>query len=273
MAFKIRTESKSRPLDQEVVLSRMDHFWLYVEQHRREVVVGAILFLLAIGLVVGVVWYDRQRAEALQELDRQATKLYLDRPADAAKADENLKKALALYKQAIEQYPSVPGAHLVLYKYANALVQANDLKGAIEAYRQFVTKFGSNKVMLGMVYQRLGYVHLLNKEPEQAIKAFSALLDVPGALNKDQGMFELGKIEEAQSRPEGALARYQDLMKAYPNSPFAGEASVRIKALEAKKSPASSSPPAVPPGSPAGAPPAASSPAPSTGSPAPSGKQ
>ncbi len=261
MAFKIRTESKTRPLDQDVVLSRVDHVWLYLEQHRREVLIGAILVLLAVGLVVGVVWYDRQRVEALLELDRQATKLYLDRPAsDQAKADENLKKSLALYRQAMEQYPSVPGAHLVLYKYANALAQANDVKGAIEAYQQFIAKFGSNKPMLGMVYQRLGYAYLLNKDSEQAIKAFSALLDVPGALNKDQGMFELGKIEEARSRPEGALARYQDLMKAYPNSPFAGEASVRIKALEAKKSPATLPAPAADAGLPAGA---ASPPAPS----------
>jgi tetratricopeptide (TPR) repeat protein len=272
MAFKIRTDSKTRTLDEEQVLSRVDHLWIFLEQHRREVLVGALLVILAIVLVAGVVWYDRQRAEALLELDRQATTLYLDRPADRAKADENLKKAIALYRQAIEQYPSVPGAHLVLYKYANALVQINDLKGAIEAYQQFIAKFGSNKLLLGMVYQRLGYVHLLNKDPEQAIKAFSALLDVPGAMNKDQGMFELGKIEEGRSRPEGALARYQDLMKAYPNSPFAGEASVRIKALEAKKTPANPSASAETTPS-AGTAPATTPTAPAPGTAGPSGKK
>ncbi|MER3425099.1 MAG: hypothetical protein C4293_19595, partial [Nitrospiraceae bacterium] len=47
----------------------------------------------------------------------------------------------------------------------------------------------------------------------------------------------LGKLEETHSRPEGALARYQELMKDFPNSPFTGEAAVRIKALEAKKNP------------------------------------
>jgi TolA-binding protein len=90
-------------------------------------------------------------------------------------------------------------------------------------------------------------------------------------LNKDQGMFELGKIEEARSRPEGALARYQDLMKTYPNSPFAGEASVRIKSLEAKKSPAVPSVPTA--AAPAiGAPPLAAPPTPAPAPAAPSGK-
>ena len=92
--------------------------------------------------------------------------------------------------------------------------------------------------MLGLVYQRLGYAYLLHGDRDQAVTAFLAVLDVPGALNKDHALFELGKMEEAQSRPEGALAHYQELMKSYPNSPLASEATVRIKALEAKKGPA-----------------------------------
>lgn len=244
MAYKIRTESKIRTLDQDQVLSRLDQLWIVLERRRRDVFIGVSLVLLAAVIVVGVIWYDHARTEALQDLDRQATKLYLDRPTDPAKADENLKKAIELYRKAYGEYPGVSGSDLVLYKLANALAQTNDFKGAIEAYLQFIAKFGANKLLLGMVHQRLGYAYLLNKDPEQAIKTFTSLLDVPGALNKDQAMFELGKMEEARSRPEGALARYQDLMKAHPNSPFAGEASVRVKALEAKK--ASTSATAVP---------------------------
>ena len=65
---------------------------------------------------------------------------------------------------------------------------------------------------------------------------------LPGTLNKDQVLFELGRLEEAVSRPEGALAHYQDLVKIFPNSPFAGEATVRMKALEAKKTSGSAAP-------------------------------
>ena len=240
MAYKIRTDSKSRPLDQHLVLSRVDQLWLFLEQRRRDVLIGALLFLLLVVFLVGMVWRDHSRTNALLDLDRQATKLLLDRPPDAAKADENLNKAIELYRQAYDQYAGVSGSDLVVYKLANALTQGHDVKGAIEAYRQFIDKFGSNKILLGMVYQRLGYAYLLNKEPEQAIKTFEALLTVPGSLNKDQALFELGKIEETLSRPEGALSRYLDLRKTYPNSPLVGEASVRIKALEAKKSPTSS---------------------------------
>jgi TolA-binding protein len=107
-----------------------------------------------------------------------------------------------------------------------------------------------------MVLQRLGYAYLLKGDQDAATKVFTTALEMAGALNKDQVLFELGKIEEAQSRPEGALARYQDLSKTYPNSPFAGEATIRAKALEMKTS---SSAPAA-----AGAPSSSARQAPST---------
>jgi TolA-binding protein len=70
---------------------------------------------------------------------------------------------------------------------------------------------------------------------EEAEKAFSAIVKMHGALNKDQALFELAKIDERLNRPEGALARYQEIMKDHPQSPFATEASVRIKTLDARK--------------------------------------
>jgi len=98
---------------------------------------------------------------------------------------------------------------------------------------------GSNTSLLGLVQQRMAYAYLVKGDRDQAVKAFTGILEIPGALNKDHVLFELAKLEESQSRPEGALAHYQDLMKNYPNSPFTSEAAVRVKVLEVKKSPES----------------------------------
>lgn len=238
MSYRIKLDPKSGTPNEAQLLSGLDRFLLVVQEHRAKVLAG-LMALLAVAVAIGAaVWYSQRQAEEAFELTRQAMQLYLDRPADKqAQADENLKKAIGLYRQVIEQHPRAPVAPMALYHLGNALVQANDLAGAVEAYQRYIAAYGSNKVLLGLVYQRLGFVHLLNGDREQAVKAFSAILEVPGSLNKDQAIFELGKLEESQSRPEGALARYQDLTKSYPNSPFASEAAVRIKALEVKKAP------------------------------------
>jgi tetratricopeptide (TPR) repeat protein len=117
------------------------------------------------------------------------------------------------------------------------LAQANEFDAAIEAYKRFILMYGSNTSLSGLVQQRLGYAYLLKGDRDQAAKAYSAVLDIPGALNRDHALFELARLEESLSRPEGALAHYQDLMKSYPNSPLANEAAVRLKVLEVKKSP------------------------------------
>ncbi len=238
MSYRIKLESKSGPADEAQLLSGIERFFLLIQEHRLKVLTGLLVLFAAVAAVLAMVWYDQRQAEQALELHHRAMALYVDRPSDqAAKAEENLKQATVLFRQVVEQYPRTPTAPLSLYHLGNALVQANDLGGAIEAYKKYVATYGANKVMLGMVYQRLAYAYLLNGDREQAVKAFSAVLEVPGALNKDQVLFELGKFEETQSRPEGALARYQDLSKSYPNSPFASEAAVRIKALEVKKAP------------------------------------
>lgn len=245
MSYRIKVFSKDIPADEAQLLSGMERVVLRIQQHRLAILIGGLLLLAAVAGVGALAWLDHRQAKEALDLNLQAMRLYLNRPADQpAQADQSLKQAIALFRLIVEGYPKTPAAQLSLYHLGNALVQANDLGGAIEAYKKFIRAYGTNTMLLALVYQRLGYAYLLNGDRDQAVTAFSDAMGVPGALNKDQVLYELGKLEESLSRPEGALARYQDLMKGYPNSPFTSEAAVRIKALEAKKAPSEGKPPA-----------------------------
>jgi len=238
MSYRIKHEAKTIHADEAHLLSGMEHLLVRLEQNRRSVLIGALVAVCAIAAVGGAFWYDARQDEAAADLHRQATQLHLDRPADnLAKAEDNLKQAVALYRRVVEEHPRSRSAQLAQFQLGNALVQVNDVKGGVEAYSKYVATYGTNTMMLGLVYQRLAYAHLLNGDRDAAIRAFLTVVGLPGTLNKDHVLFELGKLEESLSRPEGALAHYQDLVKVFPNSPFAGEATVRMKALEAKKTP------------------------------------
>ncbi len=266
MSYRIKVPSKVDPLDEAHLLSGVDRFLHVLQEQRRAFLAGLGVLLVAGAVIAGVMWYDYQSTLKARELDQEATLHYLNRPADnPKKSHEQLSQAITLYRQVVDQYPRSPVAPLALFHLGNAQVLANEVDPGIETYKRFMLLYSSNTSLLGLVQQRLAYAYLAKGDRDQAVKAFTAILDIPGALNKDHVLFELAKMEESQSRPEGALAHYQDLMKNYPNSPFTSEAGVRVKVLEVKKSPE--------PAAGASPAPAASAPAPQPESSAkPSGK-
>ena len=238
MSYRIRVPAKVDPLDEAHLLTGVDRFLHVLQEQRRAVLAGVGVVVIAGAVVAGVMWYDYQSTLTARELEQEATLHYLNRPADDPKrSHEQLAQAVTLYKQVVEQYPRSPGAPLALFHLGNAQVLANEVDAGIETYKRFMLLYGSNTSLLGLVQQRLAYAYLAKGDRDQAVKAFTGILDIPGALNKDHVLFELAKIEESQSRPEGALAHYQDLMKNYPNSPFTSAAAVRVKVLEVKKTP------------------------------------
>ena len=240
MSYRIKVPAKVDPLDEAHLLTGVERFLLVLQEQRRAVLVGLGVLLVAAAVVAGVIWYDYQATLKARELDQEATLHYLNRPADdPKKSHEQLAQAINLYKQVVDQYPRSPVAPLALFHLGNAQVLANEVDAGIETYIRFMLLHGSNTSLLGLVQQRMAYAYLVMGDRDQAVKAFTGILEIPGALNKDHVLFELAKLEESQSRPEGALAHYQDLMKNYPNSPFTSEAAVRVKVLEVKKSPES----------------------------------
>lgn len=239
MSYRIKTPPRKSPVDEAQLMSTMEWLWLSAEEHRRGLLLGLVVVILAIGVVVGVVWYDMQRAQKAMSLHVEATKHFATRPPDKPEqAQKNLKQAILLYRQVAKEYPGTSAAAQSLFRLGLALEEDKNLPEAIEAYQKLVTTYGGNDPLLGLAYQRLAYAYLQQGERGKAEEALTAILAVPGANNKDHALFELGKLEEAQSRPEGALARFQELIDRHPYSPLANEASIRIKALSAQQAPA-----------------------------------
>jgi outer membrane protein assembly factor BamD (BamD/ComL family) len=244
MTYRIKVPAKTLPVDEAHLVSGLEHALLRLQEYRRPLLVGAAVVLLAVAVVGGVLWFDRQAAQKAQELEREAMLHVLAAASNPQKAEASLKQAIATFRQIVDQYPRTPTAPLALFQAGNALVQTNDLGGAIEAYQRFIALYGSNPGFAGLVQQRLAYAYLLKGDRDQAVKALTGILELPGALNRDQALFELARLEESRSRPEGALAHFQELIKTYPNSPFASEATIRTKILDVKKAadPAASTP-------------------------------
>jgi outer membrane protein assembly factor BamD (BamD/ComL family) len=234
MAYKIKDASpKSGMMDEAELLSRKDRVLLFVEQNRIAILVGIVLTFVVTVALGGLVWLERLDSEKVVLLEGKAQLLYYDRPPDKPElTQENLGKAADLYRQILDEYPRTSSARRALFFLGNTLMEQNDLNGATETYQQFIEQYPDDEILLGIVYQRLGYAHLLNGNQGRAYAAFSAVLDLPRAINKDQVLYEFAKLKEAEEKTQEALTHYKQLMAQYPNSPFFNEASLRVKILE-----------------------------------------
>lgn len=238
MTYRIKVPPRTLPVGEEQLVSGLEHWLMGLKNYRWSLIVGFVLLLLMGMGLWGMFWYDEQNASKAQELEREATLRLFTRPTnDQQKTANNLKEAIALYKRILDEYPRTPTAPLVQFSLGNAFLQSNDVDAAIESYKRFTSTYSSNTSLLGLVYQKLGYAYLVKGDFDQAAKAYSSILDMPGAMNRDYALFEVARLEENRSKGDEALKHYQELMKTYPNSPLTGEAAVRVKVIEAKKNP------------------------------------
>ncbi len=238
MSYRIKVPPRTLPVDEAHLISGLEHWVLGLSKYRWPLVIGVVLLVMMGAVVWGVLWYDGQNASKAQELEREATRHMFAQPSnDPKKAESNLKEAIIIYRRVVEDYPRTPSAPLAMFSLGNALLQSNELDAAIETYKRFIASYGSNVSLLGLVQQKMGYAYLLKGEIDQAAKAYAAVIDVAGSTNRDYALFELGRLEENRARSDEALKRYQDLISTYKDSPLAGEAAMRVKVLEALKTP------------------------------------
>ncbi|MDE0144506.1 MAG: tetratricopeptide repeat protein [Nitrospira sp.] len=233
MTYKIRHISKQVGAEVPQLLSRSERMWLFAELHRRALITGIVVAIAVVILLGALYVVQYQQEQEALALEHQAAQAYLDRSlVDVDTATEKLQEAITLYRRIIQEFPRTASARSAWYMIGNALAEQDDHAGAIEAYQRFIDQAGNSPALLGLVYQRLGASHLASGDREKGITAYTQVLQMPQTLNKDQVLFELAKLDEHEKRNDEALARYKQLLDEHPNSPYASEATLRVKILE-----------------------------------------
>ncbi|WNM60874.1 tetratricopeptide repeat protein [Candidatus Nitrospira neomarina] len=244
MGYKIKDLGNKTPMVEPAqFLSSKERFLFFVEEHRALVWGGIFLVLAVIVAIVTLIWLNQNNQEHAWELEGQAQTVYLDRPLDdVKKGQENIQKASGMFKEILDQFPGTPSAGVSSFLLGNSMIEEKNYQGAIDVYTSWVKEYGQNQILLGLVQQRLGFAYLLHGNREAALKAFDAVLANPHALNKDQVVFELAKIAEADENIPEAVEQYKKVIQEFPLSPFASEAALRVEVLapeEAKDLPSS----------------------------------
>lgn len=233
MTYKIK-EPMPKPTHEDAgsILSSKERFLFWVEENRGLVWGGILLFFAVIIAVVGVSWLSHQQHEEAWELQGKAQQMYLNRPLDDVKKwKENMQHSTTMFEEIQEKYSGTRGAEVSLFFLGNNLMEDQKFSAAIEAYQEVIQDTAQDPVFRGLVQQRLGFAYLLNGDQDSALAAWQAILDDPHTLNKDQIIFELAKLAESNEQTQEAVNHYKKVIQAYPLSPLANEAALRVKVL------------------------------------------
>ncbi len=253
--FKIKKIRKDSAGDPGALVSSVEEAASEARRNMKWLIAGVALALLAGAAVGGFFWKRQQDNRAAADLLHEATKSSTQRLAQTgmqpARRPEEIQKTAETLRKLLADFPDSSVAPQALYLLGNAQSDLKEWDGALQSYQKFLARYGNQPSLAPLVYQRMAYTLFAQGKMEDAQKTFAAILQLNNAPNKDQALFELGRISEILGQPEGALAHYQQIVKDHPQSLFASEAAIRIKTLDARKAVPPSAAPAPPPRAPA----------------------
>ena len=233
MTFKIRNPNRASASEYPDLLSRSERIWLFAEQHRNAVITGVLLICVIAAGIGGIFWMEHQHEQEALALEHLAGTLYFDRFLDEPeKTKANLERAIALYQQILDEFPHTSSAELAWYFLGNARIEQENYSGAIEAYESYLSSFQNNPTLRSLVMQRLGSTYIITGNRKKGLEVYNEILTLPEALNEDQVLFEMAKLEESDNHSSQALIYYKQLQEQHPTSPYLREAAVRIRVLE-----------------------------------------
>lgn len=117
-----------------------------------------------------------------------------------------------------ESYRLKPDPLTLLY-IADGYYKMGSLDEALKSLEEFKKKYGNNRYLMPLCYQRLGMVYKKKGFQDEAIKVYDELYN-KGFTLRDLGLYEAARLLTESKRQEEASKRIETLKKEFPNSPY-----------------------------------------------------
>ncbi len=203
----------------------------FMAAHRRNFTIIVTIFAAVLIIVAGLRFMRSLQEQKATPLVASAYGYYS--PSRGTGAD--FAKALDLFRSVQKQYPSTRNGAIAQYYIGNCLANLGRNDEALTEYQAFVAKYGGDKFLLGLVYERMGYAYSALGKQAEAVKAFeqSDALIGPGAAT-----MELARLYEAAGNVTGSQQKYKLIADKLAGTAWAMEAMGKIQKIAPLQMPA-----------------------------------
>lgn len=229
MAYKIKIDSKRQLKEPDEFISIMERAILFSKENTKYLfLVFAIISAVAVAYAVFFIKSGIDNEKAVK-LEYDASRYHFG--SGREKTGQDLKKAIEIYQKIVTDYKKSSTAPIANYYLGNAHMELKEYDDAIKAYRGFVERYPDRRDLIPLVYQRLAYAHLAKGDNQNALESFNRAANLELARNRDQSLFESGRILEVIGQKDEALKKYEEIVKDFPLSVYSAESQVKIKEL------------------------------------------
>lgn len=194
------------------------------ERQRSAIIYGSVIAVMIL-FVAGFFIYSYNSRQQAKELEYQAYKTYYSTFPQGANQTEKFTRALDLFNKAYDTSKSPTS----LFYIANCYYELGRYDEAIKTLKDFTEKYSSDKQMAPLAYQKMAIVSSVKGDVNGALKALDALYNLKSDIYKDFSLIESAKLLEKEGKTDEAKKKYDDLVKKFPNSPFAEEAKAKLQ--------------------------------------------
>ncbi|RJQ24043.1 MAG: tetratricopeptide repeat protein [Nitrospiraceae bacterium] len=217
--------AKKKPAEAEevkhVALQALD----LMKKRQRQVIIIVSVIAVAALLLTAFRFYSSSQTGKAYAVEREADDVYYAAGKDKAlPATERWKKALDLYKKSID----IKATPTALFNLGNCYYNLGDYDNAIKQYNVFVNKFGSNREILPLVYQKLASAYFKSGKNDKALEATGNLAKVGGGAFKDTALLLEARYYDSAGNTAQALEKYRALVSEFPASTWSAEAGEKI---------------------------------------------
>jgi tetratricopeptide (TPR) repeat protein len=219
---KVRVTKQTQ--EQEIV-TIMHKVTTVLSAYRQQVVI-AVSVLVALLVIAG--GYSIMRSAD----ERKAGSLFptaYESYSSSGGSPVDYRKALELFRGIQKKYTGTLSAAVAQYYIGNCLANLGQADEALKEYQVFVNTYSDKKFLLGLVYQRMGYVYSMLGKQAEAIKAFeqSDALGTPGVAT-----VELARLYEATGNIPESQKKYKIVQEKLGGSTWSIEAMGKTQSIE-----------------------------------------
>jgi predicted negative regulator of RcsB-dependent stress response len=197
-----------------------------VDERKRFFITAVAAVALSVIAIGGFFLYSNTQKNKAQKLEYEAYKIYYGLyQKQPVASEERYKKAAEIFKKAYD----VRKSPVSLYYIANCYYELGKYEDSLNALKELNQKFPDDEKFVPLSYYKMAMISLKKGSAEEALKSLAVLYNYKTGTYKDLSLIESGKIFEAQGNVEEAKKKYEELIKDFPQSPFAEEAKARIE--------------------------------------------